>query len=122
MGNKKENGMILQKRDIDHSCTTRFQAKGAKPNQRRALFPPNVDNPGNWSEYTFRPKKVCKEGQRRGVGPSLGGTICDIRPCVTRMIQPEIIKKPPFRSTYFPTKQVVGTPNVRQNLQIHQEV
>jgi hypothetical protein len=59
---------------------------------------------------------------RIGVGPSLGGTICDIRPCVTRMIQPEIIKKPPFRSTYFPTKQVVGTPNVRQNLQIHQEV
>lgn len=45
-------------------------------------------------------------------GPAACGTICDIGLCVTCMIQERNIKKRPFRRKYFPSKPVVGTPNV----------
>jgi hypothetical protein len=67
MSNKKENGVILQRgfiKKITITAPPDFKPKPPNPAKGEPFFP-NVDNPGNWSEYTFRPgfKKKDKGGQ-----------------------------------------------------------
>jgi hypothetical protein len=64
MSDKRENGVILQKGfSKEISITTAppdFKPKAPNPAKGEPSFP-NVDNPGNWSEYTFRPEFAKKD-------------------------------------------------------------